>query len=43
MEEEEKHRIIRHQVWKVRRNATEILRRTDVYYCVVVDPLDLDL
>ena len=43
MEEEEKYRIIRHQMLKRRRNAKKILRRTDVYYCVVVGRLDLDL
>ena len=43
MEEEEKYRIIRHQKWNKRRNDKQILRHTDVYYCVLVDPLDLDL
>ena len=43
MEEEEKYRIIRHQTSKRRRNAKKILRHTDVYYCVVVGRLDLDL
>ena len=43
MEEEEKYRIIRHQVLKRRRNAKKILRHTDAYYCVVVGGLDLDL
>ena len=44
MEEEEKYRIIRHQIMlKRRRNAKKILRHTDVYYCVVVGRLDLDL
>ena len=43
MEEEEKYRIIRHQMLKRRRNAKKILRHTDVYYCVVVGRLDLDL
>ena len=43
MEEEEKYRIIRHQMWNKWRNDKKILRLTDVYYCVVVGPLDLDL
>ena len=43
MEEEEKYRIIRHQVWSELRNAKKILRHTDVYYWVVVGRLDLDL
>ena len=43
MEEEEKYRIIRHQKWNKRHNDKKILRRTDVYYCVVVGRLDLDL
>ena len=43
MEEEEKYRIIRHQMLKRRRNAKKILQHTDVYYCVVVGRLDLDL
>ena len=32
MEEEEKYRIIRHQMLKRRRNAQKSLRHTDVYY-----------
>ena len=28
---------------KKRRKAKKILRHTDVYYCVLVGPLDLDL
>ena len=40
MEEEEKYWIIRNQMLKRRRNAQKILRHTDVYYCVVVGPLD---
>ena len=43
MEEEEKYRIIRHQMLMRRRNAQNILRHADVYYCVVVGRLDLDL
>ena len=43
MEEEEKYRIIRHQMWNKQRNDKEILRHTDVYYCVVVGRPDLDL
>ena len=43
MEEEEKYRIIRHQMLKSRRNAKKILRHTAVYYCVLVGRLDLDL
>ena len=43
MEEEEKYRIIRHQMWNEPRNAKIFLRHTDVYYCVVVGRLDLDL
>ena len=38
-----KEQIIRHQMWNERRNAKKILRHTDVYYCVVVGRLDLDL
>ena len=43
MEEEEKYRIIRHQMLKRQRNAKKILRHTDVYYCVLVSRLDSDL
>ena len=43
MEEEEKYWIICHQMLKRRRNAKKILRHTDVYYCVVVGCLELDL
>ena len=43
MEEEEKYRIIRHQMWNKRRNDKKILCHTDVNYCVVVGRLDLDL
>ena len=36
MEEEEKYRIIRHQMLKRRRNARKIIRHTDVYYRVKI-------
>ena len=35
--------MFRHQMLKKRRNAKKILRHTDVYYCVVLGRLDLDL
>ena len=35
--------MFRHQMLKKRCNAKKILRHTDVYYCVVVGRLDLDL
>ena len=43
MEEEDKYWMFRHQILKKRRNAKEIICHTDVYYCVVVGRLDLDL
>ena len=43
MEEEDKQRTFVNQMLKKRRNAQKILRRTDVYYRVVVGRLDLDL
>ena len=43
MEEEEKYRIIRHQMWNERRHARKILRHTDDHHCAVVGCLDPDL